>query len=100
MRQWKPYYYNEERSSRTLHLYGCCTNSKSIYASNLRWFNTENEVLAYTGLTYKWCEKCLEYREQLIYNAIKEREDKKYEEERYNYGMYDSGDNTRNSGFC
>lgn len=31
MRQWKPYYFNEEKSSRTLHLYGCCTHSEKIH---------------------------------------------------------------------
>lgn len=76
LKQWKPYYYNENSASKTLHLFGCCANSKYIHASNIQWFNTENEVLAYAGLSYKWCEQCLRSREELICNAIKEREDK------------------------
>ena len=76
MRQWKPYYFNEEKSSRTLHLYGCCTHSEKIH-DGIRLFDTESEVIKQVGTSYKWCEICRRWREKLIYNAIKEREDKK-----------------------
>ena len=74
MAGWKTYYYNENDASRTLHLFGCCTNSRYINAPNIKFFDTENEVLAYAGLSFKWCEKCLEQRERMLYEAIKERE--------------------------
>lgn len=80
MRQWKPYYYNEEKSSRTLHLYGGCKYSRVIY-DGIRLFNTEDDVVKQVGTSYRWCEDCRKWKEQLIYNAIKEREDKNNEKD-------------------
>lgn len=72
----KPYYYNPRNASKTLHLFGCCPNSKSINDKDILWFDTENEVLAHAGLCYKWCEECLKKREEILKASINEREDK------------------------
>ena len=69
------YYYNED--SKTLHIRGCCKNSKSDYNQVIRYFDTEKEVLAYAGLSFKWCEECVSWREKLIQKAINEREEEK-----------------------
>ena len=69
----KVYYYNED--SKTLHISGCCKNSKSKYGSNVLYFDTENQVLAYAGLSFKWCEECVRWREELIQKTLKQQEE-------------------------
>lgn len=69
----KAYYYNEE--SKTLHISGCCKNSKSEYGTHVQYFDTENQVLAYAGLSFKWCEECVRWREELIHKTLKQQEE-------------------------
>ena len=58
------YYFNQ--GSKTLHIRGCCKNSKNAPGHGVLCFNTENEVLSRAGLSYKWCEECLRKREKII----------------------------------
>lgn len=67
MNKPKPYYLN---SNGTLHIHGACKNSEGYPNSVERHFDTEHEVMAYAGLSYKWCKECVEWREKVIRKAI------------------------------
>ena len=67
----KPYILNEV--GNTLHILHGCKDSTSI-TSRHRCFETEREVLAYAGLSYKWCEKCAEQRESLVKDFVVNKE--------------------------
>lgn len=69
----KVYYYNE--NAKTLHISGCCKSSKSGLGGHVRYFDTENQVLAHAGLSFKWCEECLCWREKVILDAWKKQEE-------------------------
>ncbi len=68
----KPYYLN--KLSKTLHITGCCKNSKGN-TSNILLFSTEDEVLAHAGLTFRWCEECRSWREQMIRDVLTKQEE-------------------------
>lgn len=69
----KPIYYLNVLSS-TLHLRGCCANSSADILSDGEYFDQENEVLAFAGLSFKWCRACLNWRENALREAIAEKE--------------------------
>lgn len=64
----KPYFLN--RSSKTLHIRDCCPQSRISDASIGEFFYTENEVWQQEGLTFRWCQHCLEWRENAVQNAL------------------------------
>ncbi len=69
----KPYYFNS--GTKTLHIWGCCKDSKASIIPDNELFRCENEVAQQWGLTYKWCEKCLEWRENTITEMVNRQED-------------------------
>ena len=64
--------------SGTLHIRGVCKDSKGILPSEGRNFETENQVYANVGMHFKWCKECIEWRENLIQNTLKQQKDDKY----------------------
>lgn len=70
----KPYYLN---SNGTLHIRGVCKNSKGYPNSDDSYFETENQVYANVGMHFKWCKECAEWREDLVKDALKQKEETK-----------------------
>lgn len=60
--------------SKTLHITDCCKNSKGN-SDTILFFTTEDEVLAYAGSSFKWCEECRAWREKVIYDALTKKEE-------------------------
>lgn len=75
MKEGGIYFYNER--TKTLHIRGCCKYSQGNFSQDIQHFDTENEVLAHAGLSFRWCKECVEWREELIHKAISEQEEQK-----------------------
>lgn len=61
------YFYNE--STHRLHINGYCRESK-IRPYNIRFFETEDEALAYDGRAVGVCKNCLKMRERILGERI------------------------------
>lgn len=57
----KKYFYNIK--THRLHIYGYCRESKML-PYNVRFFETENEALAFDGRAVGLCKICQKKREQ------------------------------------
>ena len=70
----KPYFLVS--SSKTLHIKNGCPSVKGIQPNMGEHFRTESEVWKKEGLTFKWCQNCLDWREKVIQKALQQEEEK------------------------
>ena len=71
----KPYFLTA--SSGTLHIKGCCPQSRDVQANMGEFFYTESDVWKKKGLTFKWCHLCLGWRENVVRQALQQKEETK-----------------------
>lgn len=70
----KPYFLVS--SSKTLHIKGGCSSAKGVRSEMGEHFLTESEVWKKEGLTFKWCQNCLNWRETIIQTALRQEVEK------------------------